>query len=118
MNIPELFVESLENSLAYLLHSENIRVSVIPCEISRTGNFHPVVEARLRISFDKLRLYHGDFLRNMGAELWVISLSAHYHNIYVNRLLGIAPELIDSGRSDELLDFWPVISQLEPPRYG
>lgn len=70
--------------------------------------------ADIEDTLNKLRLYHGDFLRNMGAELWVISLSAHYHNIYVNRLLGIAPELIDSGRSDELLDFWPVISQLEP----
>ena len=68
----------------------------------------------LEDALEKLRLYRGGFLRNMGSELWVLSLGAHYHNIYIDRLLTVGPQLIDAGRSDEILAFWPVVSQLEP----
>ena len=68
----------------------------------------------LEVTLEKIRLYRGGFLRNMGSEIWVISLGAHYHNMYVDRLLTVGPQLINAGRSDELLAFWPVVSQLEP----
>lgn len=63
---------------------------------------------------ESLRLYRGGFMRDMEAELWVMSLASFYHNTYVDRILKIGPELIAMGRSDELLAFWPVVSQLEP----
>lgn len=63
---------------------------------------------------DKLRLYRGDFLRNMGSELWVLTLGAHYHNVYVSRLMQVAPMLQELGRGDEILEFWNVVSQIEP----
>jgi len=63
---------------------------------------------------EKLRLYRGDFLRNMGSELWVLSLGAHYHNVYVSRLIQLAPMLRELGRGDELISFWNIVSQIEP----
>lgn len=63
---------------------------------------------------EKLRLYRGDFLRNMGSEIWVLTLGAHYHNIYVSRLMQVAPMLQELGRGDEILSFWHVVSQIEP----
>ena len=63
---------------------------------------------------EKLKLYRGDFFRNMEAELWVLTLGAHYHNIYVQRMLEAAPILQQLGRGDEILAFWHVVSQIEP----
>ena len=59
----------------------------------------------LEETLEKLRLYRGSFLPNMGSELWVITLAARYHNIYVDRLQALGPRLIEAGRSDELLAF-------------
>jgi len=63
---------------------------------------------------ESLQLYRGGFLRGMEAELWVVSIGAYFHNMYIERILKVGPELISLGRGDELLSFWPVVSQLEP----
>lgn len=65
-------------------------------------------------ALEKLSLYTGEFLRDFGSELWVMSLGAHYHNLFINVLGNIAPVLIDAGRADDLIAFWPTVSQIEP----
>lgn len=63
---------------------------------------------------ESLKLYRGGFLRDMESELWVVSLGAYYHNLYIERIMKVGAELTAMGRSDELLPYWPVVSQLEP----
>lgn len=42
-------------------------------------------------------LYVGDFLPRLASEMWVIPLSIHYHNMYLEAVKEYASMLIDSG---------------------
>lgn len=58
-------------------------------------------EARLRSRLDALALYKGDFLEKQSSETWVIPISTHYHNLYVNAAMEAAALLSRRERHGE-----------------
>lgn len=56
---------------------------------------------RIRLWKEALSLYQGDFLTRLSAEHWVISLSTHYHNLYVDTALELIGLLERGGRWEE-----------------
>jgi len=58
-------------------------------------------EFRLEQAMDALKLYHGPFMPKLGSEIWLIPISSHYHNLYIQTVLDTAPLLIARGRYQE-----------------
>ena len=44
----------------------------------------------LRDRLEALELYKGDFLQKQSSEVWVIPISTHFHNVYVQTVLETA----------------------------
>lgn len=61
-----------------------------------------------------LSLYQGDFLEKMASELWVLPISAYYHNLFITTLQTVIPEMIVEKRFNEALRFCSVAARLEP----
>lgn len=47
-------------------------------------------EEKLRDRLEALELYKGDFLQKQSSEVWVIPISTHFHNMYVQVVLETA----------------------------
>ena len=58
-------------------------------------------DARLEACLEALALYRGDFLEKQGSVMWVIPISTHFHNLYVNITLEAADLLAARGRHEE-----------------
>ena len=58
-------------------------------------------EARLQSCLDALALYKGDFLEKQSSETWVIPISTHYHNLYLNAAMEAANLLSRRDRHTE-----------------
>jgi len=54
-------------------------------------------EERLENLLEALSLYKGDFLEKQSSEIWVIPISAHYHNMYIQASLEAARLLSQRG---------------------
>ena len=50
---------------------------------------------------EALELYHGDFLPRLSSEIWLIPISSHYHNLYVQTVIDCVPLLSTRGRHQE-----------------
>lgn len=50
-----------------------------------------------------LELYHGDFLERLSSDLWVTSISAYYHNYYVQTALKLLPLLEEQGQWETVI---------------
>lgn len=59
-------------------------------------------EAWMERALSALKLYHGDFMPKLGAEIWLIPVSSHYHNLYIQTVLDLAPLLAARGRHQEV----------------
>ncbi|MBR4992298.1 MAG: winged helix-turn-helix domain-containing protein [Clostridia bacterium] len=69
---------------------------------------------QLAQALEALALYQGDFLDRMSAEPWIIPISVYYHNGYVQTLLKVLPQLIASGRCDEVVALCQTAALVEP----
>lgn len=58
-------------------------------------------EAKLKACLDALALYRGDFLEKQSSETWVIPISTHFHNLYVQAVLTAGNLLCARGRHEE-----------------
>lgn len=58
-------------------------------------------EIRLQSWLTALGLYRGDFLEKQSSEIWVIPISTHLHNLYVQTTLGAAELLMQQERYGE-----------------
>ncbi|MDO4531982.1 MAG: BTAD domain-containing putative transcriptional regulator [Bacillota bacterium] len=71
-------------------------------------------EERLDAMLSALTLYHGDFLSKLSAEPWVIPISTHFHNLYIQTILAVCPLLSARGRHEEAVDICRRAITLEP----
>ena len=58
-------------------------------------------ESWLLRAMSALEHYKGSFLPKLGAEIWLIPHTSHYHNIYIQTVLDAALLLADRGRHEE-----------------
>lgn len=58
-------------------------------------------EARLADCLAAEALYQGDFLEKQSSEVWVIPISTHFHNLYVNTVMEAAALLSARDRHEE-----------------
>ena len=55
-------------------------------------------EEKLQTLLQALSLYQGDFLNKLSAEPWVIPVTTHFHNLYIETILTACPLLAARGR--------------------
>ena len=71
------------------------------------------VHTRIALYREMLALYQGDFLSAYGGNLWVIPLSARYHNIYVSAVKEFAALLESRGAFGEMTELCSRASTLD-----
>lgn len=71
-------------------------------------------DQRLEICRQALALYRGDFLEKQSSEVWVIPISTHFHNLYVETVLEAAALLSDADHHREAADICRTAIASEP----
>ncbi len=71
-------------------------------------------EGTLEEAVALVRLHRGEFLERLSTELWVMPITAYYHNAYIFHILRILPVLLEENRYQEIVEFCQVGTQLEP----
>ena len=71
-------------------------------------------EPNLEDAVQLVRLYHGEFLERLSAELWVMPVASYYHNAYMHHLLWVLPRLLEAGRYEEVMELCHVATAMEP----
>ena len=66
------------------------------------------------ICLKALKLYRGDFLEKQSSETWVIPISTHFHNLYINTALEAAELLSDEKQHREAADICRIAIASEP----
>ncbi len=74
--------------------------------MERPGDLDRVVEA--------LQLYRGEFLEKLSSGTWLIPISTHYHNLYMDTLLYALPLLRNEQRYDEAVALCRFAIRMEP----
>ena len=69
---------------------------------------------RLEACLRALALYRGDFLEKQASDIWVIPISTHFHNLYVNTALEAVELLSAVGRRREAADICRKAVAAEP----
>ena len=81
-------------------------------------NEHADEAALERELLDALELYRGDFLSRLDSDTWVLSITAYYHNLYLDALLKVMPILFEHGRYREMERLCREALVLEPTHEG
>lgn len=71
-------------------------------------------EEKLAVCLEALELYRGDFLEKQSSETWVIPISTHFHNLYVEKVLEAAALLSEAGRHREAAEICRSAITAEP----
>lgn len=71
-------------------------------------------EARLSRYLEALELYQGEFLPRQSSEGWVIPVSTHFHNLYLQATLEAASLLSIRGRHSEAVSLCRAAVGAEP----
>ena len=58
-------------------------------------------EEKLAVCLEALALYRGEFLEKQSSETWVIPISTHFHNLYVQKVMEACALLSQAGRHGE-----------------
>ena len=61
-----------------------------------------------------IELYKGDFLEKLSSETWVIPIATHYHNMYIQTVMNLAPLLSELGRNREVAEMCRAAIAVEP----
>lgn len=72
--------------------------------LCRRGEANPNEDERLADYMAALSLYKGDFLPRQSSHLWVLPISAHYHQMYVQLVLQTIPLLAARSRYHEVAE--------------
>lgn len=65
---------------------------------------YPDEEQQLQKNLEAISLYAGDFLEKQSSETWVIPITTHFHNLYINTVLETAGLLSARNRHKEAAD--------------
>ena len=71
-------------------------------------------EAQLQSYLSALELYQGDFLEKLSSENWIIPITTHFHNLYVQAVLESVPLLAERGRHQEAITICRTAVGREP----
>lgn len=74
----------------------------------------PDEEQRLQNLLDALALYQGEFLPRQSSEMWVVPISAHFHNLFLQATLEAAQLLSARDRHAEAVDICRAAVAAEP----
>ena len=69
---------------------------------------------RLQNLLDALDLYQGEFLPRQSGEMWVVPISTHFHNLYLQATLEAAQLLSAHGRHEEAVRICRSAANTEP----
>ena len=69
---------------------------------------------RLQNLLDALDLYQGEFLPRQSGEMWVVPISTHFHNLYLQATLEAAQLLSVHGRHEEAVRICRNAANIEP----
>ncbi len=58
-------------------------------------------DQRLQHLLDALQLYRGEFLPRQASEMWIVPISTHFHNLYLQSVLEASMLLSARGRHEE-----------------
>ena len=71
-------------------------------------------EDKIRFWLKAHALYRGNFLSKLSSELWVVPLSTHYHNLYVDTTLELLSLLEGEARWEECVDLCQTAVKHDP----
>ena len=71
-------------------------------------------EERLEILLEALSLYQGDFLSKLSSQIWVVSVSAYYHDLYMQAVLQTLPLLERHNRFQDAVDLCRQALRISP----
>lgn len=71
-------------------------------------------EEKLDACLQALELYRGDFLEKQSSETWVIPISTHFHNLYVDTVMEATALLSDRKRHQEAAGICRKAVAVEP----
>ena len=71
-------------------------------------------DARLEVCLEALRLYKGDFLERQSGDTWVIPVTTHFHNLFVQLTLEAAALLSQRQRHGEAAALCRTAIEAEP----
>ena len=71
-------------------------------------------DVRLQNLLDALTLYQGEFLPRQASEMWVVPISTHFHNLYLQATLEAAGLLSARNRHREAVDLCRAAAAVEP----
>ena len=71
-------------------------------------------EARIAACLAALELYRGDFLEKLSSETWVIPITTHYHNRYIDLVTELTPLLMQRERFAEAVAICRAAVGVEP----
>lgn len=71
-------------------------------------------EERLCSYLAALELYRGDFLPKLSAETWVIPITTHFHNLYIQTILNAVPLLSARNQHQKAADICRAALSVEP----
>lgn len=71
-------------------------------------------ETRLQELLEALALYRGEFLPKQASEMWIVPISTHFHNLYLEASMEAAKILSTRGRHSEAADVCRAAAASEP----
>ena len=82
----------------------------LPCELDvdqfeelcRRANAARGQTERIALRRQAIALYHGDFLPKLNAQLWIVPLQTHYHDLYLAAVKDLAGLLEQTGCFEEM----------------
>ena len=94
----------------------NSRVSVaLDCDAFEALIQHPgSEEERLESYLAALELYRGEFLPKLSSELWVVPISTHFQNLFLQITLETARMLLERNRAAEAVSLCRRAAAAEP----
>lgn len=71
-------------------------------------------DTRIASYLSALELYQGDFLEKLSSETWVIPITTHYHNRYIELVTELVPLLMQRERFLEAVSICRTAVSVEP----
>ena len=71
-------------------------------------------EEQINSALSALELYQGDFLMKFSAEPWIIPVTTHFHNLYIETILAVCPLLSARRRHGDAVSICQTALGVEP----
>ena len=82
--------------------------------LCRQASASGTAQKRTALYRQAVGLYRGDFLPKLDTQMWVVSLSAHYHALFLEAVKSYAALLEQAQNYEEMAELCTRASQLDP----